>query len=435
MTRRLLALVGAAALVVAGCTGDDTGSGSTAATTTSAPPDPAGTQVVGEDATAGVSIDASADGRTVAVGWYHLDEQSGEEQTLVATSTDGGESFGEPVVVTEPATQDPQVAVLDDGTVLVGSLTYDVTMQVDPDDIRSWPGWMVLHRSTDAGRSFQQVADLRDLIGERVLTLTQPPTFAASGDGRTLVFAWQDRTPATVLGDDSPAPVEGTEAVPVWAAVSTDGGASFGTPYAVSGSLCGCCRVDAFVDGDRAGVAYRGLEPVDDTHDERDAEIAYAEGSSTFGPAVEIHDDQYVLALDGCPASGPGVDGRSGAVHAAWWTDREGSEGWWYAASPDGRTFAEPQPLPAPETITASVELALDGSNASWIAGLDWGEDGTDKELLVWHVPDGGAPVAVADARVPVASAEEAYDIAGLDDHALVVWIDDGAVKVRPLTA
>lgn len=425
--RLATALVVAGTLALAACSSGDDEAATT--TTGSGAADPAGTIVVGEGATSNVSIDTSTDGTIVAAAWYELNDETGVERSLVATSTDGGVTFGEPVVIDEPATQDPQVAVNDDGTILVGALTYDAERLVDPDDPLSWPGWMVLFRSEDEGRTFEQVADLEDQTGERMLTLTEPPGMAASADGRTIMFAWQDRTPAEFLGAGEPVPGEDTVARPVWASVSTDGGETFSTPRAVAPSSCGCCRIEAFVAGDAPGVAYRGLQPVDPTHDERDPELVQADAAGNFAEPVEVSDDAYVLPLDGCPASGPGVASADGTTHVAWWTEVDGEAGWWYATGPDGGPFGEPVALPADPTISYSVELALDAEGTSWITGTNW--DVPEHHLLVWEVPADGDPTAVEDQFVPLSTATEGFDVAGLPTGAAVAWLYEGDVKVR----
>lgn len=416
----------AVALVACSGGGDD---GAATTTSTAEASDPPGTVVVGEGATSNVSIDTSTDGTIVAAAWYELNDETGAERSLVATSTDGGASFDEPVVVDEPATQDPQVAVNDDGTILVGTLTYDAERLVDPDDPLSWPGWMVLFRSDDEGRTFEQVADLEDQTGERMLTLSEPPGMAASADGRTIMFAWQDRTPAEFLGAGEPIPGEDTVARPVWASVSTDGGETFSAPRAAAPSSCGCCRIEAFVAGDAPGVAYRGLQPVDATHDERDPELVQADAAGNFGEPVEVSDDAYVLPLDGCPASGPGVASADGTTHVAWWTETDGEPGWWYATGPDGGPFGEPVALPAEGSISYSLELALDAEGTSWITGTNW--DVPDHHLLLWEVPADGAPTAVEDQFVPLSTATEGFDVAGLPVGAAVAWLHEGEVKVR----
>lgn len=389
--------------------------------------DPPGTIAIAGGATSNVSIDASPDGQTVAVAWYSYDEPAGVERTYVATSTDGGLRFGEPVVVAEPATEYPQVAVGADGSILVGTLTYDLSAQVIDGDKLSWPAWPQLFRSTDGGQTFTAIADLRSIVGARVLIGQQPSTMAASDDGKTIIFAWHDHTPGTSLPPGEPAAVEGTESRPVWASISHDGGKTFGTPQAVSASSCGCCRVSAFVAGDRPGVAFRGLMPLDAEHDERDPMLFLAEEDGRFGVGVEIHDDAFVMELAGCPASGPGVAESDGVIRAAWWTRAPGREGWWFArTAPDG-LFAEPLQLPAEFSITLSVELALDGEGTAWVIGHDY----SSLTLNLWSISENAAAATPYEAIAPAAArVTGGYDVAGLEHGAIVAWTHDGVVKV-----
>lgn len=398
-------------------------------------PDPAGTLVVGTGALSNVSVDAA--GETVAVGWYSYDEATGVERTSVATSTDGGASFGDPVVVDEPATEHPQVDVLADGTILVGSLTYDLDLLLDPVDERSWPGWPVLDRSTDGGATFERIADLHGVIGDRLLTLGLPIGMAASSDGRTIVFSWNDRTPAEYLAPGEPAPVVDTNRQPVWASVSVDGGATFGPPQVAADSTCNCCRLDTFVSGDRAGVAYRSIADAPDgnaSRDERNIGVTIADAAGTFTAGRLVHDDDFVLELAGCPDSGPGVaTAEDGTIHAAWWTQVGGQGVWRYATSSDGSTFSEPVDLPNEPSVTGSVETTVGATGDAWIVGSSFG-DGY-QSLRVWRVPAGGEPIVV-DAVVPLITfSTEPYDIAAVESGAVVVWLRDGEVRVARVTA
>ncbi|MFN8017269.1 MAG: sialidase family protein [Acidimicrobiales bacterium] len=388
---------------------------------------------VADAAVSNVSIDASSDGRTVAVGWYVLDDASGEEQAKVAVSSDGGETFGEPVVVAEPAVEYPQVAVLDDGDILVGAITYDLESLVVPDDPKSWASWPVIYRSGDGGRSFDLDVDLRDQVGPRVLTGTMPTSLGASPDGRTLVFSFQDNTPEEAVDAGAPSRVDGTSAIPTWAMVSTDGGASFGAPQVVADSTCSCCRSSAFVAEGRAGVAMRLLEPVDASSDERNPAMTLADASGRVGEPTPIHDDDYVLELAGCPASGPGVAGSPGLLHAAWWTEAEGREGWWYSEGPTPEQMGEPVRLPAPQSITYAVDLAADQQGRSWVVGMHWPDSkDTRYHLLLWFVDAEEQPTDLG-LTPTVDAAAQGYDVTDLPDAGLVAWIDDGVVRVGHL--
>lgn len=440
---RLVVVLGLLVFVAScGGSGDSNAGGSSgegAGGSSSAPVDPlggfdAGDVVdVADGAVSNVSIDASSDGRTVAVGWYVLDDASGEEQAKVAVSSDGGETFGDPVVVAEPAVEYPQVAVLDDGEILVGAITYDIESLVVPDDPKSWASWPVIYRSSDGGRSFEFDVDLRDQVGPRVLTGTMPTSLGASPDGQTLVFSFQDNTPEEAVAAGAPTRVDGTNAIPTWAMVSTDGGESFGAPHVVAASTCSCCRSTAFVAEGRAGVAMRLLDPVDETSDERNPAMNLADASGNFGEPTPIHDDDYVLELAGCPASGPGVAGSPGLLHAAWWTDAEGREGWWYSEGPTPEQMGEPVRLPAPQSITYAVDLAADQQGRSWVVGMHWPDaKDTRYHLLLWFVDAEANPTNLG-LTPTVDAAAQGYDVTDLPDAGLLAWIDDGVVRVAHL--
>ena len=446
MTRRLVRSVAFFGLLVlvASCAGSGSSDGGGApakgtgrSSTVKVDPlggfDPADVVEVAKGAVSNVSIDASTDGRTVAVGWYVLDDATGEEQAKVAVSSDAGKTFGKPVVVAEPAVEYPEVAVLDDGDILVGAITYDIESLVVPDDPKSWASWPVIYRSSDGGRSFDLDVDLRDRVGPRVLTGTMPTSLAASPDGQTLVFSFQDNTPKEAVGAGAPARVDGTNAIPTWAMVSTDGGATFSAPQVVARSTCSCCRSAAFVAEGRAGVAMRLLDPIDASSDERNPAMNLADASGRFGKPTPIHDDDYVLELAGCPASGPGVAGSPGLLHAAWWTGAKGRKGWWYSEGPTPEQMGEPVRLPAPQSITYAVDLAADPEGRSWVVGMHWPDaKDTQYHLLLWFVDANAKPTNLG-LTPTVDEAAQGYDVTDLPDAGLVAWIDDGVVRVGHL--
>lgn len=416
-------------LVVTGTTGCAT-SGSSADLDPSSASASSPGRVIGTGATSNVTVDASADGSVVAVGWYALDEASGKEAVLVATSRDGGRTFGAPVLVASPAIQFPSVAVLDDGTVLVSAITYDLTRTIDPDDPRSWPSWPVIYRSRDTGATFELMADLRKTVGPRVLTGAMPTSMAATGDGRTVVITFQDKTPPGSVPSGTPTWKEGTSVIPTFAVVSTDSGRSFRTPTPVAASTCSCCQSSAFTFEGRAGAAMRLIVPVSDKVDVRDPAMTVAGPTGRFPAPTLIHDDGYELPLDGCPASGPGVDGAGGVLHAAWWTGAAGREGWWYSRGSGPSTMGDPVRLPADSTITYSVHLAATAGGAAYIVGMHWGDATAGNHLWVWRVGADGAP-ALLDTAPPVAVAAQAYDIADVHDAAMLAWIDGSSVRVE----
>ena len=140
------------------------------------------------------------------------------------------------------------------------------------------------------------------------------------------------------------------------------------------------------------------------------------------------------MQLDGCPASGPGVAGAAGTLHAAWWTGAEGRRGWWYARGDSPTSFDEPVRLDADYSITYAVRLAADASGQAWIAGMHWADAKAGYHLWIWRVAPSGQPNRLPD-EPPVDAAAGGYDVTDVGDQALVAWIADGAVHVRDLAA
>lgn len=213
--------------------------------------------------------------------------------------------------------------------------------------------------------------------------------------------------------------------------MSTDGGATFGPPQVAADSTCNCCRLDTFVSGDRAGVAYRAIADAPDgdaTRDERNIGVTLADATGTFTTGQLVHDDDFVLQLAGCPDSGPGVaTAADGTVHVAWWTQVDGDGVWRYATSTDGSTFSDPVDLPNEPSVTGSVETAVGESGDAWIVGSNFG-DGY-QSLRVWHVPADGQPVVIDTVSPLITFATEPYDIAATDSGAVVVWLRGGEVR------
>jgi hypothetical protein len=336
--RRRVAWMAACVVAVTACTSDESGSSG----------DPAvrgygvGAAVeAGPGALSNVSIDAGGPDSTVAVGWYAYSDAAATDQVYVSVSDDAGTSFAAPVLVAEGVVQ-PDVEVVDDGSILVSAVVYDIDDVIDPADgsIASWP---VLYRSADGGASFVQIADLRSVVGQRVLTGAMPTGLAASADGQTLVIAFQDSTPLSALPPDAPTWDPATYGRPAWALISRDGGTTWGDPQVIAPSTCLCCELGPFVDGDRVGIALRLVTPVEEGFEERDTAVVLQDETGEFGAPKEIHDDRYVLDLGGCPASGPEVVSAGGRLHAAWWSGAEGrAPGWWYASGSSDGEFGDP---------------------------------------------------------------------------------------------
>lgn len=395
MRRRTVSVVGVVALVA--CSGGD------------------GTPTLGEVVEVGstqhtpYNLSIAAGGDTVGVAWNDYDDVAAVEAPFVVTSTDGGETFGEPVAVdpTDPYVAYPQLAVTSSGVMYAGVTLYEEN---------EGDGRAGLYRSTDQGRTFELVADLDD--APRVAFTAVGTTIAASPDGDVVVMAWS-----------SP----GTDEVPgaLVAVLSTDGGETFGEPVELAAEV-GAGRPRAYADADGAGVIAIVRTPIPDAPAPTPAEPnpvtstagvnRYPVTGSGFGPAEPMTGDDALTADDGPAAGGSDV---------AWWSVT--GEGAFMLRSTNGS--ADRDVLSEPLALTAPVE-AVAGADATWILTIAVPDpEGVQPAPLVLAratedeiaVIDGFAP--------PVTRSGEEYDLAVVDDDdAMVAWFDDGRVVAQRIT-
>jgi hypothetical protein len=325
----------------------------------------------------------------------------------VSRSADEGKSFSAPVAVTpqpEAVTADaenrPKLAVGADGIVHV-SWTQSLGKPMS--------AYIRYARSIDGGRSFSPPAILND---DRQVVSHRFDALAIDGSGRVAV-AWLDARSRTV-GTARKSPQTD---VGVYAALSEDGGASFGRNRKVAEHSCQCCRT-ALTWTTAGPIAFwrhvfgRNL---------RDFAIATLDG----GPVLRVTDDAW--EIDGCPHHGGGIatDGH-GNLHIAWFTNGEKRKGIFYrrVAQAD---FSKAAPL----DMSAPLALGEPARQAGHPAVVAQG----DRVLLAWREFDGrrfsawamlsrdagaswGAPQKLAEAAQQADYALPLIDA----QRALVVW-------------
>lgn len=327
---------------------------------------------------------------------------------LVSHSTDGGGSFSPPVEVTpQPeavmadAENRPKIAVGADGSVHV-SWTQSLEKPMSA-HIR-------YARSTDGGKTFSPPAILND---DRQVISHRFDSLAIDGRGRVAVVWLDARSRTAKTANKSPQTDVG-----VYAAVSGDGGASFGRNRKVADHSCQCCRT---------GLAWTAAGPIAYWRhvfgrNIRDFAIADLAG----GPVLRVTDDEW--EIDGCPHHGGGiaVDGR-GNLHIAWFTNGEKRKGIFY------RRIAQTDFSRADARLDMSVPLPL-GEPARQ-AGHPAVAAAGDRVLLAWREFDGrrfsawamlsadaganwGAPQKLAEAAQQADYALPLVDAR----QALVVW-------------
>ena len=199
---------------------------------------------------------------------------------------------------------------------------------------------------------------------------------------------------------------------------SGDGGASFGPGRVFHDGSCECCRLGVAMDPQgHPVVLFRSLFD----QGVRDHAVVTFGDHDAPGPAYRVSLDNW--AINGCPHHGPGLAiGATGTYHAAWFTQGPVREGLFYARSTDGgQRFSTPRALSKPDRHPARPAVLVSGTMV-WLAWKEF--DGHQATVLVMHSADDGlnwsAPVVVAHSG-------------GTSDHPLLVG-DDHRVFLSWLT-
>ncbi|MEZ5615603.1 MAG: exo-alpha-sialidase [Rhodocyclaceae bacterium] len=293
-----------------------------------------------------------------------------DRRLRVSHSTDRGLSFSSAVAVTPQsmavladAENRPKIAVGADGIIHV-SWTQGLAKPMSA-DIR-------YARSIDGGRSFAPpliLNDDRQVVSHRFDALAIDDRRKSLRDGRGRVaVVWLDarsRNEKTV--GKSPQTDVG-----LYAALSEDGGATFGRNRKVADHSCQCCRT---------ALAWTRSGPVAFWRHVFGRNIRdFAIAALDDGPLLRVTDDEW--EIDGCPHHGGGIaaDGR-GNLHIAWFTNGGKRKGIFY------RRIAQADFSKAAATLDMSEPLAL-GDPARQAGHPAVAADG-DRVLLTWREFDG----------------------------------------------
>ena len=222
-------------------------------------------------------------------------EEGGQSRLGLLTSSDGGDSFGKPVWVSEPGS-----AVTSGGE---NSPAFVATARA------LYAAWneghhLLFARSLNWGGSFEKPVAIADKTDD---SFSGYPSLgvAPSGD----VYAvWIDTRERAKGAEDN---------YSVYLTRSTDGGSSFGRNSRVATRICPCCRPTlAFGPSGEVLVIWRHIYP-GPIHDMTVA--VSRDGGQSFTEPRRIAEDNW--KIDGCPDSGP-TTARSGRrIYAAWLTE------------------------------------------------------------------------------------------------------------------
>jgi hypothetical protein len=364
-------------------------------------------------------------------------------EAVVATSGDGGRTFGEPVVVSPPGmkvvtyTVSPtQVAVGHGGEV------YVLFLENFPQDLPGWTygySFMRLVRSDDGGKTWSAPVAVTTEETEGVPTSNEMATLFVAPDNDLFVAFLDMREEIGHLLDKQAGKVaeeehsgHGEQTVPYSTQLrlvrSGDGGRTFSPSVLVSKPTCACCGTQvAQATGDSPVLVttrsdWKELKGSYDSVRDPFVSVSTDDGA-TFGRPVKIHDDQFKIS--GCPDVNAGLRAdRDGVVHAAWYTGTETGPGVYYATSgDDGKTWSAPLALLTDEWVPyGDVRMVLDDGDRPWVAFEDRRDEEEDRIQVVRINPDGTLDYSKAwPGKSP--------DLAAAGDGVVVTWGTTGTDK------
>ncbi|MCQ3938228.1 MAG: hypothetical protein DPW18_14445 [Chloroflexi bacterium] len=335
----------------------------------------------------------------------------GHEGILVASSTDGGRSFSEPVNASGDApvhvlpVERPALASFGEDTVAVAWLEQ-------ADDFSGASVWLAL--STDGGMTFDA------------------PVQAAAEQGGEVVMV-------QVLLDESGSPMlawlnDGT----LRFTRSIDSGAAFSEAQTVGAGACECCQPSLAMKDGTLFIAYRGLEKQADGNDIRDILLSVSsDGGGTFAPFTRISDEHWFL--NACPIAGPSMALFEDEIYVSWMDGRQAEPNRayngsiWFSSSKDGgKTFSPNMQInPNPDAHQTLPSLAVDSDGRIHLA---WEHHGADEQTIQYSISeDKGAAFSTPRKliggfpRMPLLLALPTGEI-------LLGWQDQTGVHVRTWT-
>lgn len=287
------------------------------------------------------------------------------------SSTDGGETFSDPVRVNDEEGDvypdhrvPPRIDVGPNGEVyaLWVNTVYSPNLMHGMRNLQ-------FAASTDGAKSFSPpvaIVDENQLAGRSFYGLD------VSADGKIYV-GWLDNPVGrlengTLVSDDS-------RQSTVRFARSVDGGKTFEPSVELPESTdpCPCCNVHVLAGSDNTVlVSWRQTfpNPSGATATIRDIVTARSDdGGQTFTKPTKVSNDNF--AYDGCAHVGaPMAMDSKGILHVAWYTGKEGAPGIYYATSSDmGRSFGKPVPIVVGDWVPPSrVDLTIDDKDNAWLA-------------------------------------------------------------------
>jgi len=356
------------------------------------------------DFPAATSIALTAVGDTVymIVGHGH--------SLYVLRSTDGGQTFSEPVSATGDHTahvlrvERPAIAANDRGEVSVSWLELDLSGE----DNKVWYA-----SSKNSGGTF----------GEPHLVSTEPSGETAMVE---VILDAEGNPLLSWLGGND-----------LRFSRSSDHGQTFSTARSIGEGACECCQPDMLVTGDELMIGYRGLGE-DQTGKFRDAALIRSqdEGES-FGPVSFATDSRWYI--DACPISGPSIAMNENNIYITWMDGRAvapdnllSSDVWFAVSTDEGETFSSNVKLSDGSSTHSFLPVMAVGPNGR--IHLAWQAISADAIYYVTS-DDGGktfsSPQVIADDSSPERGRPTSPTIAiDAQGRVYLAWLDDSGVQL-----
>lgn len=303
----------------------------------------------------------AAAGDFVAVAWGA--SAAGKGDIFVATSRDGGRTFGSPVQVNQTAGE----------ARISGEIAPRVSLHAVPESIpeivvvwnaKATTTTLRLARSRDGGRTFETPTTLTpgDAAGDRgwqALTLDQ------KGGAHAI---WLDHRGMAAARNAPQAAHKGEHD---GVAMAQRSGLYYAGPGGAERELfkgvCYCCKT-AMATGPDGTIAAAWRHVFDGNMRDMALTISRDNGK-TFAPMTRVHQDGW--SINGCPDDGPAmaIDHR-GTIHLLWPTVVGGTEGaLLYSTSRNGTTFQKPVRVPTLGGPKPShPQIAIDGQGRVVVA-------------------------------------------------------------------
>jgi hypothetical protein len=357
----------------------------------------------------------AASGSFAAVAWGAA--VNGKGDIFVATSRDGGRTFGAPVRVNSVIGDArisgeiaPRVAVVP----VAGSapaLTVTWNAKDDGTQIKT-------ARSRDGGRTFVEEKRLqaKGAIGDRGW---QASTLDAAGKLHTIWLDHRVMAADKASGDHSQHKGE-HDGVAMAQKSGLYYAADGGPERELFKGVCYCCKT-ALAAGPTGELyaAWRHVFP----GNMRDMAMTQSrDGGKTFTPLVRVNHDGW--SINGCPDDGPAMAvGADGTVHLAWPTVKNETGVILYANSRNGAAMTTPRQVPTLGGPKAShPQIAIDRSGGVVIAWDEVVEGARRAAIVALTSGAPGTPAFGKPERVADSSPSTYPVIAAIEDGLVAAW-------------